>query len=314
MEKLISIIMSTYNETNQQLEECISSIVNQTYKNLEIIIVNDNPTNSDLKNILNKYNCIDKRIKIIENDFNIGLVASLNKAIEMSNGYYLARMDADDICLPNRIADEVEFLEKHNLDIVSTRVTYIDENGNELKKQDNCFLSFDISPLLKYRNVVFHSTVLMKSTIIEHVGCYYNIPTAEDYELWVRIVKAKFKFGMIPKKTIYYRLRSNSISRQNMYKQYLTSKYISKQCFRTNRQFNELDLSNYLNQNRYTSEREIKRYTRMMSYYTKIFKLYNDKRYIFCIIFFVYATIKDFRILGIVIESFYLKRLIAKMR
>lgn len=95
----VSVLMSVYNETLNELAESIDSILNQTYKLFEFIIVNDNPTREDLKEILINYQNKDNRIKIIESKENIGLAMSLNKAFDISTGNILVRMDADDMML-----------------------------------------------------------------------------------------------------------------------------------------------------------------------------------------------------------------------
>ena len=100
MRELISVIMSVYNETNIDLLLSINSILNQTYENLEFIIVDDNPDNKRIKEVLDQQT--DPRIKIIYNKANMGLVFSLNEALKHVNGEFVARMDADDISLQNR--------------------------------------------------------------------------------------------------------------------------------------------------------------------------------------------------------------------
>src|SRR5690625_452840 len=93
----ITVLMSIYNEDMLWLRDSIESILNQTYQNFEFIIINDNPSNDINKVILKEYIKKDNRIKIIENDTNLGLTLSLNKGLRESTGLYIARMDADDI-------------------------------------------------------------------------------------------------------------------------------------------------------------------------------------------------------------------------
>ena len=92
--ELVSVIMSTYNTDSEMLKESINSILNQTYKNIELIIVNDGSNKDDLK-VIKSFN--DNRIRVVNNKVNEGLAISLNKAIDISNGIYIARMDSDDI-------------------------------------------------------------------------------------------------------------------------------------------------------------------------------------------------------------------------
>src|SRR3972149_11319418 len=123
---LISVILSTHNQ-GRYLKEAIDSILKQTYKNLEFLIVNDDSTDLT-RHILQKYN--DKRLKIITNKQKRGLTKSLNKAIRLSKGKYLARMDADDVSTKDRLKTQIAFLEKNKSIIVAgSWAQVIDEKG-----------------------------------------------------------------------------------------------------------------------------------------------------------------------------------------
>ena len=152
---MISVLMCTYNEKVIELKESIESILNQSYANFEFIIVNDGPDNVKGKNVLNYYAQKDKRIKIIENEINIGLAASLNKGLDFCNGEYLARMDADDISMPDRLEKEMEFLKKYSLDLVSCFEIRINETGDILEKgeQGQAYTILDAGKLLEKNNL-----------------------------------------------------------------------------------------------------------------------------------------------------------------
>src|SRR5699024_5552594 len=121
MAALVSVIMSVYNETETELALAIESILNQTYKDIEFIIVLDAPDNELVLKLIKKYQTSDDRIKIIINNQNQGLAKSLNTGIKSSSGEYIARMDADDISFKNRLDVQISFLEKNaDYDIVST--------------------------------------------------------------------------------------------------------------------------------------------------------------------------------------------------
>ena len=108
---LVSVIMSVYNEPEYMLSEAVNSILKQTFRDFEFIIVNDNPKTSMLNSI--KKACgNDDRVRILNNEENLGLARSLNKGIEVAVGKYMARMDADDISREDRLAVEVEYLER----------------------------------------------------------------------------------------------------------------------------------------------------------------------------------------------------------
>lgn len=111
--------MSTYNEENMLIRQAVESILNQTYSEFEFIIVLDNPKNIEIANLIQEYASRDKRIVILKNEKNLGLVKSLNKALEISKGEYIMRMDADDISEKDRIEKEYKFLKENNLDLVA---------------------------------------------------------------------------------------------------------------------------------------------------------------------------------------------------
>ena len=120
-------IMSAYNESFDELSRSIDSIINQTYKNIEFIIVSDNPENKEIKKAVQVAN--DQRIKYLENKENVGLVQSLNRAISEATGSIITRMDADDISKKTRLKDELQYMQQNNLDIVGTFIEIIDEKG-----------------------------------------------------------------------------------------------------------------------------------------------------------------------------------------
>lgn len=108
----ISVIMSTYNETEDQIDLAINSILNQSFANFELILINDNPDNNKLDNQLRDYKRKDQRIKYIKNLENMGLASSLNIGLKNASSKYIARMDADDISMPDRLKVEIDFLKK----------------------------------------------------------------------------------------------------------------------------------------------------------------------------------------------------------
>lgn len=225
---MISVIMSTYNETREELKQSIDSILNQTYKDFEFLIVNDNPDNQTLNHLLYEYKLLDKRIKIINNKKNMGLALSLNRAIKYASGTYVARMDADDISLPDRLSVELNYLVNNNLDMVSSFCTLIDESGKILpnERQSYIYRNTNIAQILKYTNPIIHSTVLIKKECLDKLKGYRQLVPAEDYDLWLRMIDSNMHIGRIEERLLYYRIRNNGISSSNKYKQYLTQAYV----------------------------------------------------------------------------------------
>lgn len=230
---LVSVIMGCFNESQKELCESIESILNQSHRNFEFILVNDNPQNDRLKKILESYKLDDFRVKIINNETNIGLAKSLNKALMLSNGKYIARMDADDISYPNRLEKQLEYLESNpDCDVVSTNRDDIDENSNLIRKASAIIVKDEAIPkILKYGSIITHPSVMIKSEIIKELNGYRAFKSSQDYDLWLRMVSLHCHFHIMPEVLIKYRIRKNSITKSNFARSYFCLKYIRELYF-----------------------------------------------------------------------------------
>lgn len=224
----ISVIMSVYNERPEQVQQAVDSILKQTYLPMEFVIVLDNPERSDLKELLMNYDNRVEMIKLVCNHQNLGLAASLNKAIELSNCELIARMDADDISATKRLEVELEALKTRGLDLISGNIAYLDEHG-EVVGEKSAIPEAErlIQKILPYGSTIIHPTVLMRKTAVQQVGGYRLLPTAEDYDLWLRLLAGGFKIGSINQRVLHYRLRGNSMT-SNAWQTYLVSRYIQQ--------------------------------------------------------------------------------------
>ena len=208
---MISVVMSVYNG-EKYLDEAIESILNQTYKDFEFIIINDGSTDKSLE-IIEKYKNQDDRIILISRE-NKGLVASLNEGIELAKGKYIARMDADDISLPKRFEVQVEFMEK-NIDI-GVCGTWVEVFGEDRK--DTLWkmppTDEELKPRLLFSVTFAHPSVMMRKELVDKHGLKYKeqYKHAEDYKFWLDFSKHT-KFANIPKKLFRYRYLETSVSR-----------------------------------------------------------------------------------------------------
>ena len=191
-DNLISVIMSIYNEKESWIKESIESILNQTHKNLEFIIIIDNPTREDLIKVVKKYAKKDNRIKYFINIENKGLVYSLNRALEYCNGEFIARMDADDISHLNRFEKQLEYLKKNKLDLIGSNVNLFNEKG--VFYTTNKLLSHKyIKRLLAFGTIgIVHPTFFAKSEVFKKLNGYKNALHAEDKEFLASLEK-KFR-------------------------------------------------------------------------------------------------------------------------
>lgn len=209
---LISVIMPVYN-AEKYLKESIESILNQTYKNFEFIIINDGSTDDSLK-IINYYAAKDNRIRIISRE-NKGLVYSLNQGIKLAKGKYIARMDADDISIIDRFEKQIKYFDKNEVDILGSFMKYFgDITENDLSQEcnmnsnindQNCEIAFLKSCAL------CHSSVMMKKSIFRNLIEYNcNFSHGEDYDLWLRALKSGYKIKKIEKVLVNMRCHNDS--------------------------------------------------------------------------------------------------------
>lgn len=207
----VSLILPVYNG-DPYLAEAIDSILNQTWKDFELIIINDGSLDGSAE-IIRGYD--DPRIRYYEHK-NIGLAATLNRGIELAKGTYIARQDQDDISMPERLAKQLEFLEaKPDYGMVGTwaliREGYVDSARVHSHPIDNAILKFD----LNFNNPFVHSSMMIRKSVFRLVGGYttdISRQPPEDYELWSRIAMY-CKVANIPEILVIYREVQSSMSR-----------------------------------------------------------------------------------------------------
>lgn len=245
--EMISVIMSTYNEKIVWIENAVQSILNQTYSNIQLIIVLDNPMNDEIIRFVDKMQKLDNRIKIIKNATNKGLVFSLNEALRYATGSYIARMDADDFSYPNRLKEEIIYLKKNNLDLVGCETEIIDEKGIVINPNASKHKSLEcIDRWIKIASPIAHPTWLAKRTVYEKLSGYRCIKYCEDYDFLIRAYNKGFKLGICEGVLFSYRHNNNSISNQNKVSQMLSAYYLRKNFHKLN-QINQDKIDLYLN-------------------------------------------------------------------
>lgn len=206
---MISIIMSVRNG-DDYLQEAIDSILKQTYKNFEFIIVDDFSTDKT-RLILSRIK--DKRIKVITNKVPKGLTKSLNIALRQSKGELIARMDADDISRKDRLQLQAIFLKNNpNTGVVGSWAEVIDKNGNNISLEKFPAGDTDIKENIFIFNPFKHPSVTFRKHLVDTLGYYdEGFDGAEDYEMWLRLAPHT-KFANIPKPLISYRIHNERVS------------------------------------------------------------------------------------------------------
>ncbi len=211
----ISVIMSVFNH-EKYLQKSIDSILSQSYKNFEFIIINDG-SNKNTKKILELNKLQDKRIKVIINKKRIGLTKSLNIAIKISKGEYIARQDSDDISYFKRFEEQLNFFKKNKKVIMcGTNGILIDNNGSFLKNIKNLENNYEkIKKKLIYENQFIHSSVMVKRNyLLEVKGYDEKFKYAQDYDLWCRLSIRGFLTN-INKILVKIRQHNESITKKN---------------------------------------------------------------------------------------------------
>ncbi|WP_027969131.1 glycosyltransferase [Faecalicoccus pleomorphus] len=222
--------MSTYKESELQLRQSIESILNQTYEDFEYIIILDCPDNQLHKTIIESYKEKGPRVRFYINEMNIGLANSLNKGIQLANGEFIARMDADDISLPDRFKNQLKYIQDKNYDLIGGITQMIDENGDLIYSIQKVPTNYDkIKKILKYGQCIAHPTWFGKKVVFETLNGYREIPLCEDYDFTLRAVLSGYRISNLNKIVLQYRMTNHSISRQNLFEQYLYMTYITKQ-------------------------------------------------------------------------------------
>lgn len=218
--------MSVFNEKEEWLRQSIESILNQTFRNFEFIIINDNPQRNINSKILSEYKDRDKRIETIMNSENIGLTKSLNVGLKLAKGDYVARMDGDDISLPDRFKNQLkEFELDDRLVVLGTQGKYIfeDQRTNLLMEKPvsnagiNWVLAAEGSPII-------HSSAMFRRVDKNGKSIFYNeeFRKKQDFELWSRLVRQGFvkNLDFIG---ILYRIHKNQTVKSYDIKDYLLS-------------------------------------------------------------------------------------------
>jgi glycosyltransferase involved in cell wall biosynthesis len=208
---LVSVIMPVYN-AQKHLVEAVNSILNQSYSNLELIIINDGSTDKSEEILLTLTNT---RIRYVKNKKNLGVSKTLNIGLQLARGKYVARMDADDLSMPKRIEKQVKFLEKNkDHGMIGTQYINMDKHrtlyeiGAQIQKHS------EIVYAIQSMNVFCHGSVMFRNSFIKKEKIRYRTIKFEDYELWTRIVK-KTKTANIPEVLYVYMNNPSGVFLQN---------------------------------------------------------------------------------------------------
>ncbi|AAM30837.1 glycosyltransferase family 2 protein [Methanosarcina mazei] len=211
---LISVVMSAYN-SEKFISDSISSILDQTYENWELIIINDASSDNTLK-IVNQFSEKDPRIKVIDNENNLGLTISLNIGINNSKGEFIARLDSDDFAEPSRLEKELDHLHAYpEAGLVGSGAHLINSSGNKIGSMNVMSQPYFVNRFLINLNPFIHSSIMVRKKALDNVGSYREkFRYSQDYDLILRL-SDKYKLSNIALPLIRWRVSDSSVTMQH---------------------------------------------------------------------------------------------------
>jgi glycosyltransferase involved in cell wall biosynthesis len=220
----VSVLMPVYN-AGKTVAETITSVLNQTFKNFEFIIIDDGSTDNT-EEVITRFN--DERIKLIKNPTNLGIARTLNNGAMLCDGKYICRIDADDIFHRKKIEIQYKFMEKNTDCVVSGTHFRKIKNSKLLKGSSKHYFHVEDKKIrveMLRNSPLCHPSVMFRSSLFSETGLRYNQEAihCEDYGLWLQASKHG-KLHIINRPLVYYRLHSDQIS----------TKHASEQCLKAN--------------------------------------------------------------------------------
>jgi glycosyltransferase involved in cell wall biosynthesis len=217
---LITVLMPVYNGERFVLD-AVASILAQTFEDFELLVIDDGSTDKT-RNLLETIS--DPRVHVLANPTNLGLIATLNRGLELARGRYLARMDADDLAAPERLARQIDYLERHpHVHVLGCMAELIDEHG----RRCSSLAGYPTEPaairdFLFQECCLIHPSVVFRTDTVREAGGYSaSARHAEDYELWLRL-SDNHALANLPDKLISYRIHPGQVSITNLMIQYAT--------------------------------------------------------------------------------------------
>jgi glycosyltransferase involved in cell wall biosynthesis len=231
-----SVLMSVYRkEKPEYLKESIISMLNQTIKPDEIVLVKDGPLTSELDSVLEKF-ISNPLIKVVSLDNNVGLGKALFIGLQECKNELIARMDTDDISINNRCEKQLElFYKNDSLSVVGTAVAeFIGDSNNVIAYKDVKTTHKDIIYSMKFRNPMNHPSVMFKKSAVLKAGSYKHWHLNEDYYLWLRMVQFGFIFQNINEPLVKMRITNETYLRRGGWKYFVTQKKLFDYMLKSN--------------------------------------------------------------------------------
>ena len=223
---LLSVIMPVYN-AETYVKDAVTSILNQTYKNLELIIIEDGSTDNSLQ-ILESIK--DNKILLVKNGINRGQIYTRNLGLKMAKGEYIGMFDADDIAYPDKFKLQIDFLKKNeDYGMIGSWAKFIDEEGERLNGSWKLRAKPGmIPPIMLFKNYFLQSAVVYRKDCISKFSFKEGFDVGEDYKIWLEII-ADFKTWNFQKYLVDYRVHKSSVMKSYPRKKNQTERLLFKQ-------------------------------------------------------------------------------------
>lgn len=211
---LVSVVMATYNEPIQILNQAIESILQQSYKNFELLIMDDS-TDKETINYLNNIS-ENPKVKVVRKKKRMGLSGARNVGLHMAKGKYIAIMDADDISFPGRLQKQVNYMENNpECAVLGGQINIINSESLRVSERKYPRQGIKLYLFATYRNPIAHPTVCFRKELVDR-GFEYdeNLKMSEDLDLWLRIMIGGYHIENLPEKIVDYRVSDDFIGKR----------------------------------------------------------------------------------------------------
>jgi glycosyltransferase involved in cell wall biosynthesis len=223
----VSVVMAAWNPDRAYVTAAIRSILEQTFRDLELVIVED-PSERPLD--LSEF--ADDRIRLIRREQRGSLGSALNEGIAAASAELIARIDADDVALPQRIARQYEFMQQHpEIAVYGSRIRVIDDSGATLGRRMLPLEHEEIANALRRYNCISHPSVMFRKAPVVAVGGYDRERIAEDYDLWCRLLLAGARFANSDEELVLYRFHEQAAKYRGVHDAIRVTIEIKKQYF-----------------------------------------------------------------------------------
>jgi glycosyltransferase involved in cell wall biosynthesis len=213
------VILSVYDGVSlPELDEAVGSIREQTFGDFEFLILQDGVRRADLLERLNRFAADDSRIRLFASAERLGLAAAMNRLLQSATGRYIARMDADDVSLPERLERQVRFLDEHrDVMVLGTMAVETDSDGRPQFEKILPTTDAEIRALQCYRDPFVHPSVMFRRELFERVGAYSEHARTlllEDTDLWSRTLLEGLKTANLPEVLLRFRVNAGLYERR----------------------------------------------------------------------------------------------------